>query len=283
MTSAIGVVLYRPTREDLNFWSSVGMHYDVIAFLNGRSETIVVEEHPISAEFLRSSENVGLGIALNALVEHALERGFDYLIYFDQDSRVSEEMLKRLVAFLSTEDLNEVALLGPHEFQSRATGTSHQISSRYREDQPLSLKNLLPVQWMISAGAVHNLRAIGEKYRYKGDYFIDRLDYEFCFQLVNDGQIIGTLPGYHLEHDVGETVTTLLGSVQAHSPLRHYFIARNRILFYLRDHRKDIDLPFFKCISRLLYHFLKAAREPRPFVKIKNVVRGTFDGLRSLR
>ena len=71
---------------------------------------------------IRNHQNLGIAAALNLGVKHAIGVGFDWVCTFDQDSRVSEGFIfKMLETYQQAPHPEKVALLAP-SYRDRGSG-----------------------------------------------------------------------------------------------------------------------------------------------------------------
>ena len=92
------------------------------------------------------------------------------------------------------------------------------------------------VSWVISSGSFINIMVIQkENVKFDEYYFIDRLDKDFCEQLVRKKKVIVVDTKSRLYQELGYNVN----SKSNHNVLRHYYIFRNRFYY----NRKFYDFP----------------------------------------
>ncbi len=168
------------------------------------------------------STNTGVAGALN----HALESATaEWLLTFDQDSRITAHMLEQLLGSDATND-ERVAIVGP-VVRDEATARPLQGDPGHR--------HWYGTERVITSGSlcrVDVVRAVGG---FRTDLVIDFVDWDLCLRLRKAGWRIAIEPTAVLEHSIGRATThhvPLLGQVTTsnHAADRQYYKYRNYLL-----------------------------------------------------
>lgn len=174
--------------------------------------------------FVENQSNLGIAAALNQGVELAMQKGFEWVVTFDQDTLLSPDLF--------------ATLLGVYE---KSGGGNVMIGSNYRDVH--RSRNFVQCtdaeagfqerKTIITSGTLAPLslfKAIG---LFREDYFIDSVDHEFCLRARGHGCRILISCRPVMEHSIGARVENASRLRQFmsfnHSPARKYFIARNTI------------------------------------------------------
>ena len=164
--------------------------------------------------YLSSGRNDGLGRAYNHVIDRAVLDGFDWLAIFDQDSQINAESIERIKSFINKNKNSTIAVVAPF---IRYNGKSESQFSKTKY-----------CKWVINSGSFVNLKLIKEKgISFDEYYFLDRLDRDFCKQIEMKDLTIVQLSDAVLNQQLGET----LNGRSVHSPLRNYYMARNRLYY----------------------------------------------------
>ena len=207
-------------------------------------ESITIYEKCKTVIFL--DQNEGLAKALNIGITWALERNYDFVFLFDQDSSLCDLFVKRMIdAFFdaSEKTLSNIAAIGPRIINPQTMRqTSFKLFSKFifRSDRKLaSSSSHYTADFLITSGTLlylHTLASIGAM---KESYFIDNIDLEWCFRAKSKGyELIGTDEAV-LYHAIGERSSNPLvraGIMAQHNPQRSYFSSRNRVHLYSVDY-----------------------------------------------
>jgi len=192
-------------------------------------------------QVLELPENRGLAAALNIGVALAHRDGFGWVLLLDHDSTPGPQMVARM---LSARDRwtnkRRIAALAP-EIDYADTGIRFGWSPRARA-RKLRLKLSMPAQMhgpeavlnAIGSGLLVDVGHYGKLGGMREEWFIDGVDTEFCLRACAAGYDIVGVPGALLHHHLGHIEKQqLFGTKDVwpthHAPLRHYYIARNRV------------------------------------------------------
>ncbi|MFF1542071.1 glycosyltransferase family 2 protein [Microbacterium sp. NPDC058269] len=190
---------------------------DVLAPLTRRDSVVVLDQ----------AGNVGVAAGFNSGMRQALADGFDYVWIFDQDSTVSDGMLTALLTAFEQPGA-PVAIAGP---ALRAEETGHlydgESSSGIRDQVAL-----------ISSGALFAREALDEIGLHDERLFIDYVDHDISLRARRSGFRIVKVYDTVLDHRFGASVpSTFLGRriyLSNYSPMRHYYMTRNRVIMVRR-------------------------------------------------
>ncbi|GAB3612425.1 glycosyltransferase family protein [Humibacter ginsengisoli] len=226
------VSLYRPDKEALANVSRIAAQADeVIAVDDGSGdeyESIVEAIAGLGVFVLSSSENEGIGAALNRGISHAAPGIDDVVITFDQDSVVPVGFIDALIDTLcrSTADGLKVGMVAPASFGG-ISQTGSKLSDGFTEA-------LRPIQsGLLVTGMA--LRTVGD---FDADFFIDLVDDEYYFRARAAGFLSVASADLDLPHRLGSFRTLrILGvpiTTTLSTPFRYYYRSRNRILLSRR-------------------------------------------------
>lgn len=248
----------------------------------------VLRAHLIEARVIRLNENHGLAAAQNRAIRWASEQGYSHFLMLDQDSVVGRDMVRRLKsALLDLERRGErVAAVGPCHVDARTGAGKHFVRfGKYgiiREDCAKRWP-YVPTDFLISSGMLVSRRAFDAIGPLDESLFIDNVDLEWCFRATSSGFRLFGVCGVHMEHRLGDGVMQLwLGrwvTTYRHSPLRQYYMMRNRLSLYRRPHspRSWVARDCLRAAGRFLFFSLFMA--PR-WEHFRMMSRGAWHALR---
>lgn len=266
------VVLYNPAPEVL---TCIGSYSNQVAkiYAIDNSDTPPVFLDRLTQikniDYVSLGQNYGIAKALNIAAEKAIAEGYRFLLCMDQDSEANPGMVETLLAHVPSDD-PFWGMLSP--FHSIAI----QIAPPPEE---LDCQQVLTV-W--TSGSLLNLSAYKHVGPFNEDYFIDFVDHEYCMRLNLAGYKIYKINRAVLRHDIGTDLKKnkflcleLIAS--NHSPVRRYYITRNRLFlasvmgkkfpYFFWDDKKKI---IAEIISILFY-------EKERIQKFYMMLQGFFD------
>ena len=261
MEKICGVVLYKPSISDIDNLLFYVSYFDkVFVYLNSE-----IEQKPtnIKIRYIGNGINDGLSIAFDTICREAILEGFSHLILLDQDSRISIESLDLLFLRASNGNISEdkIAIYCP-------TINYNQLDMCH-EDKHF-------VSWCISSGTLFDLSIYDSVVKYDLNYFIDRLDRDFCRQIINKGFKILQVSGSVLNQQLGISLNTKRRTYSSHSDIRHYYIARNR-LYYRRKYHDSLLISLLQSIRQLVEIILY---EDYKVSKLRFMIKGIYDHLK---
>ncbi|MDF2802137.1 MAG: glycosyl transferase family 2 [Anaerocolumna sp.] len=186
--------------------------------------------------------NQGLSFAINKIARLCLGKGIDWLITFDQDSRIQSNMLNVMRQFIKeSNNIEDIGIISPiiKERELKYSQPAYEYSY---------------LDWVIQSGALHNLKAYFEINGYDDNIFIYQLDTDYCFRLRDKGYKIVRLNYAVLNHNVSDEkviVKYIHGQkvyINKFSPMSYYYILRNNM--YCLNKYKDSNRVFCADLKR---------------------------------
>ena len=263
---------------------------EVIVVDNGSGTETVKRLLAKGVEVVALGENRGLATALNIGLSRAIKLGFFWAVTFDQDSTPQAGMVAALWAtrecFASPDG---VAIVGPRLREERVVHEDHRWVVRHERCQwwfrrvPCVDRDLVGVAFVITSGALMDLRIFAKIGPMDDGLFIDYIDHDYCLRARRLGFEILVSAGAMLGHNLGTkrefTVAGRKVRPTFHSALRLRYMARNRWVLWRRYARM---FPYWAAFDGVYSHYnlLRVlVFEDGRLPKLAAVVRGTWDGL----
>lgn len=216
---------------------------EIIVVDNGSKDKTIsmLKELERETTIIYLEENKGIAYALNKGINYSIKKGYNWILTLDHDSIITDDMIKNMLNCYESfdEDFKEkVAMLVPihveeKEYKSNASSITKVSSVSYME-----------VLTEITSGALTKAEIYKNIGMYDERLFIDLVDHDYCLYLNKKGFKIIQVKSAILIHNLGESVKkSLLGLKMTptnHSPLRRYYMSRNR--HYIWDKYKN-DFP----------------------------------------
>jgi len=250
------VILYHPDIKELSENINTYVHglKELYIYDNSEIQTPGIEAalnnlHPcIKYQFFNSNE--GIAKRLNQAFEAAIQTQHDYLLTMDQDSSFKPDDFEKYKSLIQKGVYTKVAQFGIN-CQPHIT-----ISS----DQPQEALTL------ITSGSILNLSLVKNLGDFNEDLFIDFVDAEFSYRVIQNGFINLMFSNILLNHALGNLVSgrsvlTFKKSLRIiHAPIRTFYITRNG-LFLLFKHKglsEEMRKDVIRCMkilkNDLIYH-----------------------------
>ena len=221
-------------------------------------------------------ENKGIAEAQNIGINLSIEKGADYLIFFDQDSIIPENYIINILnSFLSIKNYYpNLATIGP-----RIIDKNNKVETKSRLRKKSKCKSFLICNQIISSGSIIPTEIIKKVGSLRSDLFIDYVDLEWCWRAKSFGYVCGQTTFIYMDHKIG-TQESIMGkfNIDVSAIPRYYYMYRNYIRLMLLDY-----VPLKWKISHGARLFFKFFYFPVILNNgneiFKNMVKGIRDGL----
>jgi rhamnosyltransferase len=290
MSSLVGgvVIAYYPDAKCfLDILSSALLEVDYLVVVNNSLEPLHELSSGISRlkiEVLENKDNIGIAKALNFGIEYLIEKKCEYFLLLDQDSQVPPNMVSELMAALNhlNTPTNPVAAIGPSYFNSRLDKNAPFIQFgklSIKKINPDPIVPHVPVDFLITSGSLVTLEAIRNVGVMEDGLFIDYVDTEWCLRAGAKGYKLYGLSTVRMEHSLGDDPVIFLNKkMPMHSPLRHYYIARNA-LHLIKRRYIPVNRRLIILISMLKTFFFYSLVPSNRLAHLKMMSRGFYDGV----
>lgn len=228
--------------------------------------------------------NLGTGGALNRAWQEALAARVDFMVCFDQDSQVNDDLIEKLLSGWQTLQSQgvRVGAIGPAWRDPRTGRILRALKpTRWRRHRvDANTAATIEVDHLITSGCLIGAQTIREAGLFKAELFLDYVDIEWSLRARHCGFHFFVTREAQMHHEIGERVVTVFGrSLWVHKPNRQYFLVRNHLLLWRYGH---ISLPWK--IRDALQVAMKIGlllllQRPR-LQRLGWAVRGLWDGLR---
>ena len=253
---------------------------EIIVVDNGsKAETInMLKELEKEVTVIYLEDNKGIASALNKGIKYSIEKGYNWILTLDHDSIITDNMIKNMLTCyegLNNELKEKVAMLVPVHVEEK----EYQNGSNINEEKDSN--SYIEVLTEITSGALTKAEIYINVGMYDEKLFIDLVDHDYCLSLNKKGFKIIQVNNATLIHNLGESVKkSVLGLKMIptnHSPLRRYYMSRNR--HYIWEKYKE-DFPSWVLTDkrRFITENLKIVLfEDNKIEKFKYIKRGIKD------
>lgn len=218
--------------------------------------------------YFSSGKNDGLSVAFNVMCQEAISNGFNYICLFDQDSSININDLIKMIDYIETDTEKYIGIYAPEIIYI------HRNNALLRtENDPTGVER----NWVILSGSFINLLTYQKTDGFDKNYFIDRLDYDYCLMIRRLRYKVIMIKNVFLYHALGEQVRGIFRGVVQHSSLRHYYMFRNRLYFYLKKNKLSILNIITVGLGSLKHMFTILLYEKQKIEKLKMIIHGVKD------
>ena len=224
------IVTYNPRPALVENVAALAPQVGQVVIVDNSSEandSLAELEKKAAIKIIRNHQNLGIAAALNVGVRSAMAAGFDWVVTFDQDSRVSPAFIAEMLeTYHQATQPERVAFLCP-TYVDRDSG----VNLRLKRTGDGEILTALSSGSMISAGVLQKLGWFDES------LYMDAVDIEFSLRARRAGMKILQSPAVLL-HSLGRTkyyrVCGLRFGVTNHSTARRYYMTRNRLRLLMK-------------------------------------------------
>lgn len=245
------IVAYQPEIKELSRMVEQLLSSGVVPVVVNNSDYLM----PITlgCDVIELRGNKGIATAQNEGIRFAKERGADIIIFFDQDSIISEPLVQALVSPIICGETKMTAPI----FYDQKKGFFYKIVriskfgriERFGHDQ---LLNKFETNSVISSGHTVLSSVFDIVGLFEDNFFIDYVDTEWCLRASSFGFKTLICSQAVMQHSIGDNVIDLkLLRVPVHSPYRRYYRIRNSFMLLKKAH-----IPKLLAIREVLFSVL---------------------------
>ncbi len=261
MKFAAGIILYQPTKSQLENANCLALSFDKLFLFNNSENGYLFPEVSFHShvEIIEGNGNKGLPYGFNSIIERC--DNYDFLCTLDQDSIYNGEDILRIKEKIETiSKIDEIGIIAPY------------IDYGYGNHHPS--ERLEDKRWVITSGSFVNLKVLREeRLCYDEAYFIDKFEIDLCEQLKRKEYRVLMYHGATLHQRLGEESGHHYPN---HSELRHYYLFRNRFYFNKKWHKSYVRISLN--IAQTLRHMLMILLyEDNKINKIEKFIKAYFD------
>lgn len=271
---AVVVPLFEPDQECLANVMSMLEQAPVVLVRDGGASSQVLEQLRVlpGAVFLDGTDNRGIAHALNRGVRAAVAQGARVVVTFDQDSRPPPGLVQALITAEAAGP--PLGVVGPDEVADMRHSSGD-------TDRPVPVVELMQSGMTFAVSTWHVLGGFDER------LFIDGVDTDFCLRVRERGGVVASLPGAALAHQLGRGEASRVFRVgrfrpraTGHSPLRFYYMTRNRLVLLRRHGLRERAWAATTVRRTLVGHALALALERDRASYARHMAQGARDGVR---
>ncbi len=227
ITLAAAITLYHPDDKVADYIISIRPYFGMIYLYDNTESKDCTDkmrarfkDQP-GIKYAAKNLNKGLAHGLNACCNAAYKEGFQWIMLFDQDSVITEDLVIGMCDFIEEYDEEKLAIASPmiDDFKNRSV--KEKKAKRKKE--------------VITSGMVLKLEAFNKNGYFLNALFVDAVDIEYCLRLAKNGYFILENNQVKLAHNQYDCQQVLGGyKINKYSALRHYYIARGYC--YIMEH-----------------------------------------------
>ncbi|EYD84784.1 TPA: rhamnosyltransferase [Escherichia coli] len=280
------IVTYNPELKNLNALITELKEQNCYVVVVDNSTNFTLKDKLADIEkvhLICLGRNEGIAKAQNIGIRYSLEKRAEKIIFFDQDSRIRNEFIKKLSCYMD----NENAKIAGPVFIDRDKSHYYPICNikknglrekiHVTEGQtPFKSSVTISSGTMVSKEVFEIVGMMDE------ELFIDYVDTEWCLRCLNYGILVHIIPDIEMVHAIGDKSVKICGiNIPIHSPVRRYYRVRNAFLL-LRKNHVPLLLSIREVVFSLIHTTLIIATQKNKIEYMKKYILATLDGIRGI-
>lgn len=236
------LITFNPDEDFLSRLVKIENQVDQVIIVDNGSQNLFFRSDSNEITLLRNTSNLGIAKALNQGIKKAEELGYKWLVTFDQDSVVENNLIQTLYQ-ISQRVNSKLSIIGSNYLNTNKEGFFYQCKKDELE--------YADRKTVITSGMFFHINLIRKIGGFNDFYFIDSVDHEFCLRARSNKVKVYISCKALMKHSIGETKShssKLNRLVFIHSADRVYYMSRNTLV--------TIKSYFFKepvwCICQLV-------------------------------
>lgn len=266
------VIWYNPDNENIKNIRTYIDYVEKLYIIDNSKENnkkLADSLNNLKAEYIYNEKNLGIAKALNLACEKAANDNFEWILTMDQDSSFDSDSINAYFRAFEKMTKNNVGIISPRHILKNDI------------DKFSDVKESAEVDHVMTSGNLLNLKIWEEIGRFDENLFIDEVDSEICFRIIENGYKVIQLNKIRMFHELGnlekKNFFTRKISVLNHNHIRKYYIMRNK--FYMLKKYKKYRLRY---IYYILNDFFKVIfYEKDKLRKLKYMFKGITDFMKN--
>ena len=266
------VIWYNPDNENINNIKTYINYVEKIYIIDNSMKNNTKLSSSLNndkIEYVYNNKNLGIAKALNLACEKAINDGFEWILTMDQDSSFDSDGIKKYFETFDNMEKENIGIFSPRHILKNDI-------DKFSDD-----KESIEINHVMTSGNLLNLKIWEEIGKFDENLFIDEVDSEICFRIIENGYKVIQLNKIRMFHELGnlekKNFFTRKISVLNHNHIRKYYIMRNK--FYMLKKYK-------KYRSRYIYYILNdffkvIFYEKDKLRKLKYMFKGIADFMKS--
>jgi glycosyltransferase, group 2 family len=216
-------------------------------------------------EYVYNKKNLGIAKALNLACEKAISDGFKWILTMDQDSSFSSNDINEYFKSFDNIEKKNTGIFSPKHILKNDI-------NKIRDD-----KKFLEIDHVMTSGNLLNLSAWEKVGKFDENLFIDEVDSEICFRMIENDYKVIQMNRIKMFHELGSLEKRNFFikkiSVLNHNCIRKYYIMRNKFYMFKKYKKYRIRYVYY-----ILNDFFKVIfYEKDKLRKLKYMFRGIND------
>ena len=227
------VIWYNPDNKNIENIKTYLNYFEKLFIIdnsqNNNKGLVEILESTKVEYIYNKGKNLGIASALNLVCEKSIKEGFSWILTMDQDSYFDSKNVEEYLKTFSQIENKNIGIVSPCHILKNDT-------VKMDED-----KKFMDVDRVMTSGNLLNLSAWKKVGKFDENLFIDEVDNEMCYRMIEKGYQIKQLNNIKMCHELGNLEKRSFFfkkiSILNHNYVRKYYMMRNK-LYIFKNYRK---------------------------------------------
>ncbi|KPN77497.1 hypothetical protein AEA42_08425 [Shewanella sp. Sh95] len=182
----------------------------------------------LNVEYIFNDGNLGLSSAFNVGLRYVRDKPSEFVIFFDQDSTISNGHIERLIEdFEVLSKKYKVGCIGPSYYDKNSKKLIKNKDRVSLNDNLYSVKTLITSSLLVKYDVIEEIDGWNEF------IFLDYADWDICWRIQQRNYILVLDTRVTLEHALGDSAVNIGKlSFPKYSPIREYYRIRDSLKLF---------------------------------------------------
>ncbi len=208
------------------------------SFESGTKAAFLKQGYSDKIQFIFNDSNRGLAAALNQGLQYSLQENYEWTLLLDQDSVPAGDMVSEMLrSYENLEDKTKekTVMVAPLVFDNNFGKLLPSVVTTNLMNRKITNPDHdCFVHLHITSGSLLKNSALADIGLMNEYYFIDYIDFDYCFRVLNKGHKILLSRNAVLRHSLADCKRKLGLRFREHNAVRVYYQTRNRLFAALK-------------------------------------------------
>lgn len=228
------VTLYYPRENVIRNMENISEQVSRIILLDNTPDSDnSIQFHMIkNVQYVQNNSNLGLSAAFNKGLSIDCVQHSDYIVFFDQDSFIGENLIAQLIKdFVEIKKKYRIGCIGPSYLD---TNTGETLTLRSKKEIGI---NRYIVNTIITSSMLSTYEILRDIEFWNSNVFLDLADWDLCWRLQEKKYVVCLTNNVKLTHTLGEKYRKLLFyKIRQSKPIREYYQIRDSIKLFSKKY-----------------------------------------------
>lgn len=262
------VILYNFNIDVINNIETYSKYVDLVILVDNSDSEFYYDKYKTKLEkykYISMNGNCGIARALNVGIEYANKNGYNWVLTMDQDSRFTKNLIDIYISYLNKMNDDEIIILSPNYV--------------YDRKKTIKYEGIKKIEYTMQSGNLLNISLFNKVGKFKENFFIDCVDYEYCLRANEKGYKIFEVGNAILEHTPAITKKFLFVKYGYCNPIRIYYQVRNLLWTSNRYKKLKLKLIVFYKLFKIIFFYDHKKEFLKMFIKgVSDYKKNRFGG-----